>query len=138
MNSRRELIPTDDNTSSGPIGSGGLYTNLDYLRKQSKGNPVLMKKMIEIYLRQTPELLNLIKQGIEEKDWASVYTSVHKMIPSFWMMGIDSRIEKIAKIIQEHASNKEYTEEIPNLFSQLEDGSLQACKELKQSLTEFD
>lgn len=109
----------------------GKYTDLSYLRKQTKGNQELMKKMILLYLKQTPELLNTIKQGTAEKDWVTVNTAVHKMIPSFWMMGIDSVFEKMSKTLQEHTSKNEFTEEIPELVSKLEEGCMLACKELQ-------
>ena len=68
-------------------------TDLDYLTRRTKANPVLMMEMISLYLAQTPTLVNSMKQGFLDKDWATLYASVHKMIPSFAIMGISSEFE---------------------------------------------
>lgn len=132
MESKKVTIAPDV-TQTWPFEKG-KYTDLSYLRKQTKGNQELMKKMITLYLKQTPELLNTIKEGTEVKDWVTVNTAVHKMIPSFWMMGIDPVFEKMSKTLQEHTSKNEFTEEIPQLVLQLEAGCLLACKELEVTM----
>ncbi|MES2592850.1 MAG: ATP-binding protein [Bacteroidota bacterium] len=113
------------------------YINLDYLIKRTKSNPVLMKEMISLYLEQTPPLIVIIKEGIKVEDWDSVYAAVHKIIPSFSIMGINSNFENMAKKIQEYASTKKQTEAIPDLFSQIETACEQACIELEEKLIEY-
>src|ERR1044072_2276295 len=93
----------DNDKSGGPVMSG-KHVDLTYLFKQAKGNPELIKKMTSLYLKQTPELLDTIIKGTEEKNWPEVNTAVHKMIPSFWLMGIDPSLALIAKTIQEYSS----------------------------------
>src|SRR5690606_25345752 len=66
------------------------YTNLDYLNTRTKSNPALMTEMISLYLQQTPPLVKAMKQGYKEKDWNTLYSAVHKMIPSFSIMGISA------------------------------------------------
>jgi len=62
-------------------------TDMDYLNRRTKSNPTLMMEMISLYLEQTPTLINTMKQSLEIKDWKSLYGAVHKMIPSFAIMG---------------------------------------------------
>ncbi|MFZ1677569.1 MAG: PAS domain S-box protein, partial [Saprospiraceae bacterium] len=64
--------------------------DLDYLLHRTKSNPALMMEMIALYLEQTPPLVSAMKQGLLNKDWNSLYSAVHKMIPSFSIMGISS------------------------------------------------
>ncbi len=109
----------------------GKYMNLLYLVNQTKGNLVLIKKMIGLYLKQTPELIDAMKKGIANEDWVIVNTSAHKMIPSFWMMGIDPAMEKIAKIIQEKSSSRKDIGQISQLLLKLEKGCMLACGELE-------
>ncbi|MBC7382558.1 MAG: hypothetical protein H7296_06115 [Bacteroidia bacterium] len=110
------------------------YVNLSYLRKLTKNNKELMNKMIVLYLKQTPELLINIKNGIKEKDWETVHGAIHKMIPSFWMMGIDPAYEAMAKTLQDYASKKENLEEIPQLYFKINEECLLACKELEKTV----
>ena len=54
-------------------------------------------EMIGLYLKQTPPLINQMKQGLHDKDWDSVYTAAHKLIPSFSIMGIHKDFEDLCK-----------------------------------------
>ena len=60
--------------------------------------------------------------------------AVHKMIPSFLIVGFNANFEKIARQIQEYANYQQSTCEINDLVSQLETACGQACLELKEEL----
>nr|WP_262709539.1 ATP-binding protein [Flavobacterium caseinilyticum] len=105
--------------------------NMVYLNEHTKSNPVLIKEMISLYLIQTPPLINTIKQSLEDKNWPSLAAAVHKMIPSFSIMGIHTDFEDMAKKIQKIAVAKDNTEEITDLVLQIEEICLQACSELE-------
>jgi PAS domain S-box-containing protein len=111
------------------------YTNLDYLMHRTKSKPALMMEMIALYLEQTPPLINTLKQSYEDKDWGLLSSAVHKMIPSFSIMGIDVEFENMAKKIQECANTQQQTDDVYGLITQLENTCTQACKELEK---EFD
>ncbi len=106
--------------------------NLDYLKYRTKSDPALMMEMISLYLVQTPPLINLMKQSLEKKDWVSLHAAVHKMIPSFSIMGISKDFENIAKRVQEYANTQEQTDGIEELVQQLENVCTQACSELEE------
>ncbi|MCX6351065.1 MAG: ATP-binding protein, partial [Bacteroidetes bacterium] len=110
--------------------------DLDYLNHRTKSNPALMMEMIALYLEQTPPLITSMKQSYMDKDWATLQAAVHKMIPSFAIMGMSADFETMAKKVQEFASAKEQEDGgIHELVLQLETICLQACTELKE---EFD
>ncbi len=109
--------------------------DLDYLIHRTKSNPKLMMEMISLYLEQTPPLILIMKQSLRDKDWQALYSAVHKMIPSFSIMGISIDFENIAKKVQEYASTQQQTDGISDLVMQLEIICAQACKELE---IEFD
>ena len=108
--------------------------NLDYLNKRTKSNPALMIEIISIFLKQTPPLVKIMTQGLKAKDCHSLYHTVHKMIPSFSIMGISPDFENMAKKIQEFTGKKEFPAEIEELVLQLENICTQACKELNVEL----
>ena len=56
------------------------------------------------------------------------------MIPSFSIMGLSPNFENMAKKIQEISANQEYTEELNNLVTQIDEICIQACKELEEEL----
>lgn len=109
-------------------------SNLDYLKQRTKSDPDLMKQMISLYLKQTPPLLKLLKESLDKKDWDSLYSAVHKLIPSFMIMGIDNDYENMAKEIQEYARTKKMTDKIQPLVDEIENGIKKSCKELKIEL----
>ncbi|MCV9929087.1 ATP-binding protein [Flavobacterium sp. LS1R49] len=110
------------------------YVDMNYLIKLTKSNPVLMIEMINAYLKQTPPLIATIKKSLEAKDWKSIHAAIHKMIPSFSIMGISPDVEKIAKKIQEYAFAIEISKEINELILELEKVCGQACEELEMEL----
>jgi HPt (histidine-containing phosphotransfer) domain-containing protein len=109
--------------------------NLDYLKQRTKDNPKLIMEMIALYLEQTPPLVSAMKQSLENKDWPKLQAAVHKMIPSFLIVGIREDIGNIAKKIKEFAGTQQHTDEISDMVLQLENVCVQACKELEE---EFD
>lgn len=109
-------------------------TNLAYLIQRTKSNPALMMEMISLYLEQTPPLIIAMKQSLLNKDWKSLQAAVHKMIPSFLIVGISADFETMAKKVQEYAGNQLQSEGIPDMVLQLEKVCAQACIELKEEL----
>jgi len=107
------------------------YTDLDYLIRRTKSNPVLMMEMISLYLEQTPPLITAMKLSWKDKDWPSLYAAVHKMIPSFSIMGISPDIEIMAKKVQDYARSQEQTEGIHDMVMEIENVCKQACNELE-------
>jgi HPt (histidine-containing phosphotransfer) domain-containing protein len=107
---------------------------MDYLKQRTKSNPALMMDMISLYLEQTPPLIETMKQGENNKDWSLLYSAVHKLIPSFSIMGISVDFENMAKKVQEYASTQQQTDKIPDLVRQLEGVCNQACTELEKEL----
>lgn len=110
------------------------YVDMNYLIKLTKSNPVLMTEMINAYLKQTPPLIVTIRKSLIAKDWKSIQGAIHKMLPSFSIMGISPDIEKIAKKIQEYAFALEISKEMDELVSELEKVCGQACEELELEL----
>ncbi|MFV8361051.1 response regulator [Flavobacterium sp. LS1P3] len=110
------------------------YTNLEYLHHRTKSNPILMMEMISLYLAQTPPLISTMKQSLAEQNWQLLGAAVHKMIPSFSIMGIGSNFENIAKKIHELATAQEQSEGIHDLVLQLEEVCLKTCIELQEEL----
>ncbi|TAL47355.1 MAG: response regulator [Chitinophagaceae bacterium] len=133
----RKPVPTKHNGQK-EIKNGqsekSKCTDLAYLIRRTKSDPKLMMEMISLYLEQTPPLIILMKQSLRDKDWSTLYASVHKMIPSFSIMGISTDFETMAKKVQDYASSQQQAEGIPDMVLQIENICSQACSELKEEL----
>jgi PAS domain S-box-containing protein len=106
--------------------------DLNYLTHRTKSDPALMMEMISLYLEQTPPLISAMKKSFLDKDWDLLQSAVHKMIPSFSIMGISTDFEIMAKKVQEFASRQQEIEPIHELILQLEKVCECACKELEE------
>jgi PAS domain S-box-containing protein len=129
------LLATDaDKTEENGNKHASKCIDLAYLLNRTKSNPKLMREMISVYLEQTPPLILIMKQSLRDKDWQALYSAVHKIIPSFSIMGMSSDFENMAKKVQEYASTQQQSDGIPDLVRQLEKICTQACKELEVEL----
>jgi PAS domain S-box-containing protein len=106
--------------------------DLAYLIRRTKSDPKLMMEMISLYLEQTPPLISTMKQSLIDKDWTGLHGAVHKMIPSFSIMGISTDFESMAKKVQEYASTRQQADGIQDMVLQLEKICTRACIELTE------
>jgi PAS domain S-box-containing protein len=104
--------------------------DLEYLLHRTKSDPALMMEMISLYLEQTPPLVDAMKKSFDKKDWTGLQAAVHKIIPSFSIMGISNDFELMAKKVQEYARERQHDEGMPDLLLKLENICIQACNEL--------
>lgn len=107
-------------------------TDLADLTRRTKSNPLLIKEMISLFLEQTPVLIKTMKQNLIDKDWISLGSAAHKMIPSFSIMGINTESETMARQIQKYTGENLHLEKIPDLVLRLEKICDQACTELEE------
>jgi CheY-like chemotaxis protein len=118
-------------------------TNLDYIKQITKSDEVLIAEMMHVYLDHIPVLMNIITESFEAKNWKSLYDAVHKMIPSFHLMGMSSDFEDMAKEIQDFASGPMPDDALLNsgmfdMIRELESVCSQACDELRFDLSEIE
>jgi len=133
VGSVKKTINIDGDAENADIKTSTVkYTDLHYLITRTKANPVLMMEMISLYLEQTPPLISVMKHSWKEKDWSSLYSAVHKMIPSFAIMGISTDFENMAKKVQDYAKTQEQSDGISDMVLQIENVCTQACIELKE------
>jgi len=111
--------------------------NLDYLIHRTKSDPVLIMEMIELYLEQTPPLVLAMKESFRNEDWVGLHAAVHKLIPSFSIMGISADFETMAKTVKDFSVYQQQKENIPGLVLQLEEICNRACIELTHEFKIF-
>jgi len=125
-----EIIHKPDDTQK--------YTDLNYLYKRTKNDYVLIMEMIKLYLDQTPLLLDNMKQSQASKDWESLYSAAHKIIPSFSIMGMNKEYENIAIKIQEYSFQKQNLDKIKGLILQLDAACSESYLELKEEYEKIE
>ena len=113
------------------------YIDMTYLNKCTKSNSKLMMEMISLYLEQTPNLISIMKQSLLKKDWESLGSAAHKMIPSFAIMGMGTDFENMARKMQEYSHKQEQSESIHEMMTQLENVCTQVCEELMEEFNKM-
>ncbi len=108
--------------------------DLNYLNHRTKSNPALMIEMISLYLEQTPVLVKLMRQNWTDKNWESLQSVLHKMLPSFLIVGIHSDYEIMANKVHKYAQQQLESNEISGFILQIEKICNQACTELEFEL----
>ncbi len=108
--------------------------DLNYLKVRTKSNSSLMSEMISLYLEQTPPLISAMKKGWENKDWIMLHDAMHKMIPSFTIMGINVEYVNKAKLVQDFANSQNQMSDIELLVGEISGVCKQACMELEVEL----
>jgi CheY-like chemotaxis protein len=110
------------------------YVDMSYLTKLTHSNPKLMTEIIKVYLKQTPELVFTMKKSFSDQNWDVLGATIHKMIPSFAIMGIHPETTITAQKIQEFASRLELTKDLNQMILNIEKVCVQACIELELEL----
>jgi CheY-like chemotaxis protein/anti-sigma regulatory factor (Ser/Thr protein kinase) len=108
--------------------------NLDYLNKLTKSNSKLKMELINVYLQEIPELIQMMKKSLKDKDWQRLSASAHKIIPSFKIMGISSEFELMTKQIQSTNNSEMKLSELNILVANIDTICSQAYTELREEL----
>lgn len=105
--------------------------NLAKLYDRTNAKEELVLKMIELYIEQTPEIIEALQEGLRKEDWELIYAAAHKLVPSFGIMGMDSKSENKAKKIALLASTKTQLQVIPKLVNEMITICELSCEEAK-------
>ncbi|HWY38401.1 MAG TPA: response regulator [Bacteroidia bacterium] len=105
-------------------------TNLSYIRQISHGDQKFVARMISVFLRQTPGLIEDLKNEFKDKDKSSFLITIHKMKPSVSFMGI-KELDEIIQTIEEYISGELFMSQIPDLLKKIQQICEKATKELE-------
>ncbi|MFL5731308.1 MAG: Hpt domain-containing protein [Cytophagaceae bacterium] len=108
-------------------------TELTYLKEASANNNAFLKNMIQIFLDQTPVLISELIKKSQAEDWTEFRKIMHKVKPTFTMMGI-RRLEEIVHKIDAAVKQGIERENLPSLITDMEKICQLAYAELKDEL----
>ncbi len=122
-----------NNTPQEPVQEDESITDLTFLTETTGDDPVLMAKMIEIMLRETPEEIQKMEILYEEQDWDRLRSVAHKFKSSVTYMGLHD-LKDTVKAIQTNAEKRENLQETQQLIKALKTSCSKACNELEEVL----
>ena len=106
------------------------FIDMTYLNMITKSNSKLKIEMINLYLKQTPLLISTISESYIQKDFETLKSTIHKLLPSFSIVGIDDKYLELAKKIESNITSPQ----LKNWVLKLENTCNQAILELKTEL----
>ncbi len=112
---------------------GTKVINLDFLTNLADGNTDFVIKMLEIYLKQTPENLVELEHQLSQKNYSGLVSIAHKMRSSVPYVGL-TEAEKLLEKIEYEAKQNINVEEFPALVNRIiklcEDSLVQVKEQL--------
>lgn len=116
-------------------------TAFDHLRLEQlyMNNYKQVQLMFEIFLRNTPVCISQIDETWEKEDWTAFNDLVHKIKPTFSMVGLN-HISTLAKQLEEdfnHKPSKSFIQETFNTFRKAVMNSLNMVSLEKEKLESF-
>jgi HPt (histidine-containing phosphotransfer) domain-containing protein len=107
--------------------------NLDFLSNLADGNTDFILKMLEIYLKQTPENILDLDRYSMEKNYPELVTIAHKMRSSVPYVGLHEA-EKLLEKIEYEAKQNINVENFPSMVERIiklcEDSLVQVKEQL--------
>ncbi len=88
------------------VSEKAKYVDFDVIHRRTKSDVKLILELIALYMEQTPLILTAMKQALKDHDWNLLRSAVHKLIPSFSIMGIHKNFENTATNIHEFKFKK--------------------------------
>lgn len=128
--SEKEMLKTMINSANNRVDHNHKLIDLTYLGKISDNDKAFMKDMIETFVKNAPNDIEVIKNLLKENNWSQIAGTAHKLKPAIKFMGIKPSIEKILKI-EEFAKKESNLNQLEGIISQLETECQAAIKELK-------
>lgn len=104
--------------------------NLSYLIELSKGNKVFVKDMINLFLEENPEEIQLLEKGIAEYNYDLIRITAHKLRSTIPFVGLDKVVGNEVNEIETLAADCSDINEIEKHFKKLKSTCAEACSEL--------
>lgn len=111
-----------------------LQYNLAKVYEISENDVDFVKQVVTLFIEEVPIEISSIKTGIEEKDYAKVYASAHKIKPSLDLLGMDLAYDENIQIMNWTKSQGK-RKEISEIFKSFKNRTDDGIKELKKDFT---
>lgn len=109
----------------------GKHYDLSTLFEIASGNNEFIIETIDLFISQSQEFFQDLAEGVQEKDWARVASTAHKMKANLGFFGMYDAEKKMNQI-ETSGRLAEHTETIEPAFIQLRAVVFEAIEELEQ------
>jgi CheY-like chemotaxis protein len=116
------------------ITKNETYIDMSYLEEVSIGDSSFIMDIAELFINQTCADIEKVRRLMTEQSWTDMALAVHKVKPTFKLLGIKSAEKNLEKL-QSYAKQSINLEQLPTMLEEVEDIYQLAVTELKQKLS---
>ncbi|OJJ21144.1 hypothetical protein BKI52_11285 [marine bacterium AO1-C] len=110
------------------------YIDMSYLEEVSIGDSSFIMDIADLFFNQTAGDIQRVHQLMNQSAWEEMSLAVHKVKPTFKLLGIKSAEKNLEKL-QRYAKQVVHLDEMPLLLKEVEDIYQLAANELRQKLS---
>jgi HPt (histidine-containing phosphotransfer) domain-containing protein len=108
-----------------------LNYNLAKVYAISENDTEFVQQIVSLFISEVPADLQLVKEGIEEKNYKQAYSFAHKIKPTLDLLGMTVAFEEIL-VVEDWTKREGKRKEIKDTFKDIEDRVEKAVKEIKK------
>ena len=111
------------------------YTNLDYLREITGGEPEIMKEFIQMFLEQLPEFRDGMTSFLSEQKWKELGEIAHKAkssVMTFGMNDLGNRLKSLQLKTQGLEEIETYEGHVKEFMDMMDSAEAELLEDLKQ------
>jgi HPt (histidine-containing phosphotransfer) domain-containing protein len=105
--------------------------DLTYLKSLSNGSDKFIKKMLLLFLEQTPEAVRNLEVHLKNKDWGALKITAHKLKASYMFLGI-KEIPDIIASVEEYAAEQIHLDLLPDMIFKIKEVFSRVINELER------
>lgn len=125
-------------TKRKPTTVQAIHVDLKYLNEFSGGDIYFIRDMLETFIREAPITFGRINTALEEQDWKEVYKGIHKIKPSFMMLGMQNQYTAAAEVESQVRKDKFDMHAVKNTIIQLANDTQLATPILQDKLKQIN
>lgn len=112
------------------------YTDLNYLKEITGGEPEIVREMVEMFIAQVEEFKENLAKYLVDKNWTDLGKEAHKAKSSVLIVGMEDLGKNLKKLQLLTEANKEI-ETYPDYVKMFNEQCDAALIELQEELTKL-
>ncbi|NRB48151.1 MAG: PAS domain S-box protein [Saprospiraceae bacterium] len=129
---KRPILPKQSKGSDAKI-----KIDLKYLQEFSGGDVYFIRDMLETFMREAPATFVRVQNAFKEENWEGLYKGIHKIKPSFMMLGLQEQYDKAAKAESDVRGDTFEVKTLKEIVDQLQQDTQHLIPVIQSTLNEL-
>ncbi|MBX2875017.1 MAG: PAS domain S-box protein [Saprospiraceae bacterium] len=129
---KRPIIP-----KQAKVTDTQMKIDLKYLQEFSGGDVYFIRDMLETFMQEAPATFVRVQNEFTVENWEGVYKGIHKIKPSFLMLGLQKQYDKAAKAETSVRLDSFDVKELKGIIDQLQQDTQLAIPVIQKTLNQI-